>query len=172
MTPVEDGYVNVCGLFPAPGVPAGKKQGEFLLAVLRGYGLEALADKIEAAKVREGSFVGAAGFALGRQRVVRGRCTLGDAEAIIPPFTGNGMSMAFESAESALDPLVGYAAGRLSWVEVCAAVEAALERRFRTRLRTARLVHPLLLRPLGQRVLVGAGRAHLVPFRLMHSLLT
>ena len=42
---------------------------------------------------------------LGRQKLYPGMCSLGDAEAIIPPFTGNGMSMAFESAESALDPL-------------------------------------------------------------------
>ena len=98
MTPVEDGFVNVCGLFPRRGLPAGEKKVALLLAALRVYGLEGLAEKIEAAGYRDGSFVGAAGFALGRQKALPGMCSLGDAEAIIPPFTGNGMSMAFEAA--------------------------------------------------------------------------
>ncbi|MEM7146413.1 MAG: hypothetical protein AAF591_14860 [Verrucomicrobiota bacterium] len=172
MAPVEDGYVNVCGLFPAGRLPAGERGVGLLLAVLRAYGLEGLAAKLEAGEHREGSFVGAAGFALGRQRSAGVGCSLGDAEAIIPPFTGNGMSMAFEAAETAAGPIERYARGETGWDAVCEEVRYGLERRFRTRLRTARVVHPLLLRPMGQKVLVGAGRAHLVPFRLMHSLLS
>ncbi|MEM8954300.1 MAG: hypothetical protein AAGD22_09140 [Verrucomicrobiota bacterium] len=172
MSPVENGYVNVCGLFPAGRMARGERGVGLLLAVMRAHGLERLAEKLEAGVHREGSFVGAAGFALGRQRSARMGCSLGDAEAIIPPFTGNGMSMAFEAAETALGPLERYALGELEWDFLCAEVRRGLERRFRTRLRTARVVHPLLLRPVGQRVLVGAGRAHLVPFRLMHSLLS
>jgi flavin-dependent dehydrogenase len=34
---------------------------------------------------------------------------------MIAPMTGNGMSMAFESAEIAIEPLTAYSNGSLSW---------------------------------------------------------
>ena len=172
MTPIEGGKVNICGLFPADGLPTGAKRCALLLATLHGRGLGALADKLAAAQCDDTSFVGTAGFELGGQRPVPGLCTLGDSEAIIPPFTGNGMSMAFEAAESALEPLTAYAYGKLSWEDARGQIDSRLVRRFSTRLRTARLIHPLFLNPLGQRALAGIARTQLLPFRFIHSLLS
>ena len=42
-------------------------------------------------------------------------CRLADAQGLIPPFTGHGMAMAFQSAETALPRLLDYARGRESW---------------------------------------------------------
>ena len=54
--------------------------------------------------------------------------------AIIPPVTGNGMSMAFESAESAIDPLTAYSRGDLSWRQAQQLVAAACNSAFARRL--------------------------------------
>jgi flavin-dependent dehydrogenase len=42
---------------------------------------------------------------------------VGDAITMIPPITGNGMSMAFASAELAVAPLVAWSRGELLWHE-------------------------------------------------------
>ena len=47
-----------------------------------------------------------AGFSFARPINDGGTVCLGDAFAVIPPFTGNGMAMAFIGAALALDPLV------------------------------------------------------------------
>jgi 2-polyprenyl-6-methoxyphenol hydroxylase-like FAD-dependent oxidoreductase len=172
MTPIEDGKVNVCGLFPSAGLPAGTKRCALFLAAMRANGLSELAETLTAAHCHDDSFVGAAGFELGNQRPTPGLCTLGDSEAIIPPFTGNGMSMAFEAAESAVAPLAGYVAGEQGWNEAREEIDTRLRDRFRARLRAARVVHPFFLNSLGQTLLAGVSRAHLLPFRFMHSLLT
>ncbi len=172
LAPVGDGRVNLCGLFATQRLPAGLRRLELLLGAMRAHGLDALADKVAAARPDEASFCGAAGFAFGRPCGGPELCSLGDAAAIIPPFTGNGMSMAFESAEAALAPLVAYSRGRAAWPETCAAVAAALRKRFRRRLLWSRIAHPFLLRPAGQLALTAAGRTGILPFRLLHSLMS
>ena len=71
-------------------------------------------------------------------------CRVGDALAVIPPFTGNGMSMAFESAELAVEPLIAFAEGSLSWADACAAVNDAAEARFEGRLQRSRFLQAAL----------------------------
>ena len=96
---------------------------------------------------------------------------LGDAFAVIPPFTGNGMAMAFIGAALALDPLVAWATGRKSWTETQHAIDAALRRAFRLRLNGAALIHPFLLKPALQRGLAVAANANLLPLALLYRLL-
>lgn len=172
MTPIEEGRVNVCGLFPKSALASGEKKVALFLSALQRCGMGELSGQLEAASIYEESFVGAAGFELGRQRVESALCTLGDSEAIIPPFTGNGMSMAFEAAECALEPLSEYAEGREPWHEVRDRIAERLRGRFRVRLGVARVVHPLFLHPVGQSALIGGARSRLLPFRLMHTVLT
>src|ERR1044072_9223877 len=90
----------------------------------------------------------ALGFGGGQN--ARGRLCLGDACAAIPPFTGNGMAMAFQSAELALDPLLASARGGGDWKAAARATTAALRGRFRLRLASAHALHPFLLRPQPQ----------------------
>ena len=58
-----------------------------------------------------------AGFRPGWQRELPGVLAVGDACGMIPPFAGNGMSMAFEAAAQAANPLTEFAAGRVDWEE-------------------------------------------------------
>ncbi|MBP9914558.1 MAG: hypothetical protein KBF26_14255, partial [Opitutaceae bacterium] len=100
-----------------------------------------------------------------------GTIRLGDAHALIPPFTGNGMALAFQSAEAALAPLLAYARGATSWVDTCQTAHTAICRRFRVRLGAANALHPFLLRPHRQRWLATLTRAHLLPLRPLYNLL-
>jgi 2-polyprenyl-6-methoxyphenol hydroxylase-like FAD-dependent oxidoreductase len=72
-------------------------------------------------------------------------CCLGDALTMIPPVTGNGMSMAFESAEIAIEPLTAYSEGEISWNESRRAVAQRCDQAFARRLAWARWLHWLLL---------------------------
>jgi flavin-dependent dehydrogenase len=62
-------------------------------------------------------------------------CRIGDALTMIPPVTGNGMSMALESAELAAPPLMAYCLGEVSWScaqqQIARACDLAFERRLR-----------------------------------------
>ena len=143
VTPVEDGWHNVCGLFRVDkSITA--RHADLLPAYLAENGNTELAQRIAAAEWREGSFTAVAGFALGLQAPPPGLLSLGDSHAIIPPFTGNGMTMAFQSAETALPHLIAYANGTRTWPAACEAIQRQLARRFGKRLTSAKLLHPLL----------------------------
>jgi hypothetical protein len=65
-----------------------------------------------------------------------------------PPVTGNGMSMAFESAEFAIDPLVAYSQGKLDWTQAHQAVALACDRAFSRRLAWARCLQWMMFSPI------------------------
>ncbi|MBI3886581.1 MAG: NAD(P)-binding protein [Opitutae bacterium] len=166
---VEDNRVNVCGLFrrrqlAAPGA-------ELLLRYLDAAGLPALAARLRAARFDPASFSAVAAVCFDPSVPTAARVQLGDACAMIPPFTGNGMAMAFQSAETALGPLLAYSRGRSDWRAAGALIAARLRRRFRVRLASARLLHPYLLQRPRQRLLAVLARARLLPFRSFYSLL-
>lgn len=166
---VEDGRVNVCGLFRVDrGLPA--RGTDLLDAYLRAGGNGRLADRLAAAAMDADSFCAVAGFELGRQQAETGLCTVGDAESMIPPFTGNGMSMAFQSAELALEPLARWHAGRLPWADCVQTIRHLQQRRFRRRLAAAGALHPVLLRAPGRAVIEAIASARLLPFRPLLSL--
>ncbi len=166
---VEGGAVNVCGLFRIDRSLKASGAG-LLLEYLRAGGNGRLADRILDSEIGEDSFTGVAGFLLGRQTRCAGLCALGDAESMIPPFTGNGMSMAFQAAESALDPLASWSSGEVGWDTCVSTVEERLRKRFRRRLAAADFMHAFLLRPAGRRFLEGAARTGALPFRPLLSL--
>lgn len=166
---VEDGAINVCGLFRRRA--ASGRGSALLLAYLRSAGLDALADRLVAAQLDESSFSAVAALGFDRRVTMRDRICLGDACAMIPPFTGNGMAMAFQSAELALDPLVAFARGEMSWAETCRATNSALRGRFRLRLASANALHPFLLQPRRRRWLAALSRARLLPFTSLYATL-
>ncbi|MDP3072541.1 MAG: NAD(P)-binding protein [Opitutaceae bacterium] len=166
---IEDGGVNVCGLFRR-GLAAGTG-ATLLLNCLRAAGLAALADRIARARIDPASVCAVAGVAFDRRPPPTTRLCLGDTLAMIPPFTGNGMAMAFQSAELALAPLLAYARGTAPWAEALRAAQRAQRNKFRMRLVSADALHPFLLGRRRQRWLAALGRARLLPFRPLFAAL-
>ena len=161
---VEEGKINVCGLFRLEPKLSGKG-AQTLERYLRAGGLEDLASRIFSAQVNEESFLGVAGFRLGRQPKYEGIATLGDAWGMIAPFTGNGMSMAFESAAIAAEPFHAWQTGRETWVKTLYRVQHGLARRFARRMFWARAMHPFLTTGAGQAFFTVVSRSGLLPFK-------
>jgi flavin-dependent dehydrogenase len=169
LTRIEGGRVNICGLFRRRAIAA--KGAALIVAYLRAADLTGLAGQLAEASFQADSFCAVAAVGFDSRVIDRSRVTVGDACAMTPPFTGNGMAMAFQSAEAALDPLLDYAHGQSDWAHTKQAIHRALARRFRVRLATATWLHPFLLRPPRQRWTGRLARAGLLPWRPLHALL-
>ncbi len=155
---IGKGLVNVCGLFRRQKGIGGR---EALIQCLQAGGLDSLAERLSRALPDPESFCAVAGFRTGRQDGPP--FSIGDAARMIPPFTGNGMTMAFESAESALGPLLEYCADRISWQEAALLAGRAQDHRFARRMRVAWGLHSLLTsRPA---LVASLARWHLIPCR-------
>lgn len=169
LTQVEDGRVNLCGLFRRRPLRA---TGPALLsAYLRAAQLPDLAARLDAAEPDPASVCAVAGLGFDARVRPGPSPRVGDAGAVIPPFTGHGMAMAFQAAALALAPLTAYAHGACAWPEAHRRLEVALRRRFRRRLAAAAWLHPFLLRPARQRWLPRLARARLLPFRPLYAAL-
>lgn len=163
---VEDGTVNVCALLPAA---IGRELTQATLAErLRACGLGALAARLESAEPVEASHCGVSHFQMGWQPTPPGTAAVGDHCAIIPPFTGHGMSMGILGALAAAPALTAWSTGRATWPETVAALRQRLEQTFSRRLRWAAWLHPLLLRPAGRQVLSLLARTGLLPWRWLY----
>ena len=163
---VENGRVNVCGLFRLDRSRRGKGPA-LLLDYLRAGRCGALAERLAAADVDGDSFLGVAGFELGWRDAPEELCCLGDALGMIPPFTGNGMSMAFESAESALSPLLRWSRGTDDWPHVVAEIRCRMRRRFRRRIAAGMAMHRVLTSGAGQSLVERVSLARCLPWRPM-----
>ncbi len=164
---IENGLVNICGLFTK--TPSRRAKGPaLLLNALREGGLEILADRLRGADLMEGSFCGVAVFRTGRQPGPD--FSIGDAASMIPPFTGHGMGMAFESAECALKPALDYAHARKSWADAAQACAQIQHRRFGRRLAAANMLHGLLTTHNGSRLASALARRRLIPFQTLLQL--
>lgn len=166
---IEDGRVNVCGLFKADRSIKGHGV-ELLFAYLRRCGLTRLASRLKDADHDGSSFTGVSAFTLGWQPDREAGLSIGDAAAMIPPFTGNGMSMAFQSAAMALDPLEAWSSGTLPWDETILQVRHAQKARFSRRLKAAGTMQSMLEQPWGRSALKVLGQTKLLPFRSLLSL--
>ena len=144
---MRDGEVNVCGLFrrSAGSADAPRPWTE----VLRGPPGTRLWERLAGAVFERDSFCSVAGLSLRPCRAAaRSECCIGDAMTMIPPVTGNGMSMAFEAAEMAIEPLAAYSRGESSWSEARQAVATACDRSFARRLAWARRLQWMMFTPL------------------------
>jgi hypothetical protein len=150
---LRDGKTNVCGLFR-------RRKGEVDLAQgvvprLRGEVGSILYGRLEAAEFEEDSLTAIGGLMLRpRQATGSTECCIGDSLTMIPPVTGNGMSIAFESAELALAPLLAYARGESQWEATREAVAGRCDVSFRRRLGWARWFQHVLLCAPAQRHLL------------------
>jgi 2-polyprenyl-6-methoxyphenol hydroxylase-like FAD-dependent oxidoreductase len=154
---LPEGAVNVCGLFRRHAESA---PGRLVWGVVRrGPADSALSRRLANARFDETTFCSVAGLSLQPIRATnRLDCCIGDAITMIPPVTGNGMSMAFESAALAIEPLSAYSRAEMTWSIAQRAVASACDTSFTQRLRWAKwlqwtLFHPALQTRLGAFVL-------------------
>lgn len=162
LAPVKEG-VNVAGLF--------SKQDGVKVAwqpLLEEVGLGELAERLATGEMEKGSLSGVAALQLGTQKREIGLCVLGDADRMIPPVTGNGMSMALEAAECALEPLERWSRGEVEWAGARRVIATRLDRRFWRRMWLAQGLHQLLTNRLGQPMLTAAAVSGAVPFDRLH----
>lgn len=167
ITQIEGGSVNLCGLFHT-GMATGKGV-DLLLGCLRAGGLHTLAKRVGDASPDQESFCGVAGFRFGRGDSAS--FSIGDASLMIPPFTGNGMSMALEAADLAIQPAMDYAQGKISWSEASARSTAAQQAHFRRRMTLSSWIHPVMTSRVGLRVLEMTASARLLPYGILYRLL-
>ena len=150
---VDGGAVNVCGLFRRRAnenrVPQNWRDW------LRGQAGSPLNRRLAAAEFDESSFCAVAGISLRPQRAAaRAECCIGDAITMIPPVTGNGMSMAFESAEMAVEPLAAWSRGEFSWAQTRQTLASQCDAAFARRLAWAKWLQRMMLAPSLQDILV------------------
>ena len=143
------GEVNICGLFRArPGSPAHDRPAKELLKGSPGSWLHA---RLATAQFQPDSFCSVAGLQLLPQRAAdQNECRLGDALTMVPPVTGNGMSMAFEAAELAIEPLAAFARGEISWNVAHHSIAIACDKAFRRRLAWAKWLQWMMFSPMLQ----------------------
>lgn len=167
---VEDGQFNVCALVRRT-VAAGGRREDILVKSLEQAGLEKLSGRLKEAEVDGASHAAVAGvrFAM---RPTGGQVgpSLGDAYSVMPPFTGNGMSLALEAGEMAVGPLAAYARGELDWAAARKRIGKESRRRFRGRLAAAGWLHPWLGEPGRQRCLLALGKRGLLPMKLLYRI--
>ena len=148
---VEENRVNVCGLFrtreAVPGLSDRWREW------LGGKPGSALFDRLRQARWDESSFSSISALSLAPRRATEQEgVRVGDAVTMIPPLTGNGMSMAVEGAFLAAEPLAAWSAGTVSWQECARKISRSLDRTFSSRLHWARRLQQAILHPLGQPV--------------------
>lgn len=132
------GRVNVCGLFrDAARRTADRFEG------LRGREGTELKARLREARWDEESFCAVAGLPPYPRLAADGAC-VGDALGMPAPLTGNGMSMAFESAEIASRHLILYARGAADWSGAVGQMRRAFRGVFQGRLWWSSLLHRVL----------------------------
>ena len=142
------GDVNVCGLFRRNGSDAPQKNG---FDLLRGNPGTVLNERLARAEFGEDSFCSVAGLSLKPQRASdKTEVCIGDALTMIPPVTGNGMSLAFESAQIAAEPLTAYSRDEILWTQARQKIANDCDKNFSRRLRWANWLQRLMFSPLLQ----------------------
>ena len=148
---LDDEAVNVCGLFRKPersraSIGAGHAPGDWK-AQLVGAAGSPLFRKLAGAAWRDDSFCAVSGLRYTVEPNV-GECTIGDAFSLIAPVTGNGMSLAFESAQLAAPLLVAYSRGERSWAQTLRSNGRILNGVFAPRLRWAKIFQDTIFNPV------------------------
>jgi 2-polyprenyl-6-methoxyphenol hydroxylase-like FAD-dependent oxidoreductase len=146
---LADNEVNLCGLFRSRVAhPELASQWKPFLA---GGDKTALHHKLQDAAYDDTSFCAIAALdPRGAQPLDSAELRIGDSLGMIPPVTGNGMSIAFESAELAANSLEDYSREKISWIDAKSSFQQKWSAQSATRLRLDRLLHPFLFNAVGQ----------------------
>ncbi|MEM7010078.1 MAG: FAD-dependent monooxygenase [Verrucomicrobiota bacterium] len=166
---IEGGRVNLSALFHRdPAVKARRK--DLFQAYLQSCGFQGLIQRIANSEIDQDSHAAVSSVPVGscRSASIDEPCAIGDHFGAMGPFTGNGMSLAFESAAAAADPLAQFASGELDWDQAKLALLTKLRSQFHRRLSASTYLHKALLNPVGLRGISMLGRAGLLPFRFLY----
>jgi flavin-dependent dehydrogenase len=166
---IENDCFNLCGLFRSARLKPDPPQ-PLIFDYLQHCGFEKLLQRIDRTSVVAGSACSVAGMSYQPAEVPAGHTSLGDAQGLIPPFTGNGMTMALEYAALALEPLLRYARSELNWQECQRQIARQSRREFGRRLRVARGLHHLLTSAKLFKITAGVARSPLFPFQTFYHL--
>lgn len=143
---INDGEVNVCGLFKktAGESPASSNRRELLC----GPSGSPIRQRLAEAEFVENSYCAVAGLSLRPQHAAaQTEICIGDTITMIPPMTGNGMSMALESAELAAGPLAGWSRGEATWAWARQKIARECDALFSRRLAWAKWLQRMILTP-------------------------
>lgn len=153
LSSLPDGVVNVCGIFRTR-LHETRESQPTVTGRLRGRAGSLLHEKLQTAVWQEDSICAVGGLSVQWRGSVHGsECRIGDAWTMIAPITGNGMSLAFESAELAIAPVASYAHGQNPWAETAQTVARTCEKVFGRRLTWGGWLHGGLFLPLIRTVL-------------------
>jgi menaquinone-9 beta-reductase len=149
----RDGTANICGLFKKTASLRNYdlRSGEIFKRVVSGGACGPLAE----AMFDMDSFSAVAGISL-RRETSQGtnECRIGDSICMIAPLTGNGMSVALESATIAAPFLRDYSRGLLNWDKTRAGVSQSCNRHFRRRFFSASVLQNAAFTCVGRRAMM------------------
>jgi flavin-dependent dehydrogenase len=140
------GAVNVCGLFRRKHDASQNAAADSIVTRLQGQPESLLHQRLAPAAWDKASFCAVAGLSFPSQPNFDG-CSVGDSFGMIAPLTGNGMSIAFESASLASEPLIEYSRGKTSWQSTRHEIKARFTHAFCSRFRWAHLFQHLAFEP-------------------------
>ena len=168
ITRVEAGTVNVCGLLRRGSCNLNTAFHD--IAAQAGFG--DLASRLNKAEAAADSFCAVAGLDYGKHVADDGCLRVGDRSALIPPFTGHGMTIALQSSVSVLPPLLAWSRGEIEWSHAKSDAAHRQRRRFGLRVGAARTLHPILLDARARRFARTLHRRGVLPvgliYRVMH----
>ena len=167
LTRIDKETVNVCGLVPRGSCDLHASFAD----MAKQAGFADLSDRLASAEPVAGSFCAVAGLDYD-DTATDDSFRVGDRSALIPPFTGHGMTIALQSATTALEPLLAWARDEIGWGQAKTAATRHQKRRFGWRVRTARTLHPILLDARARSFARALHRRGLLPvgllYRMMH----
>jgi menaquinone-9 beta-reductase len=152
------GTVNVCALFTNKTALKSESSPSRDLAEIfsREMG-SAFRTRLQNATFDDATFASVAGISLQRERAAATReCRIGDSICMIPPMTGNGMSIALESATLAAPILRDYSQGRVEWEQARHWISRKCDRAFGRRLIVASFLQKTSFRRAGRQFLLLA----------------
>jgi len=168
LSPIEKNRTNITGLFKRSTLQKGKGL-QLITNYLQHNGLHSLVKRMKAWKLIENSFCAISGFDFGHFNK-DDSLTLGDASRLIPPFVGNGMSMALESAAIAAPILTEYCENKLSWEQARETISEQTSKLFNNRMMIATHLHPVLLNNIGLKMISIASNSKLLPVKTLYKL--
>lgn len=170
LSAVEDDWINVCGLFPKQSIPRKCSELDTFFGTLENSGLGLVAKRLESLEMRIGSFKTVASFLPATILSSKVGIGIGDRFAMMPPFTGNGMTLALESAAVLLPVLTDYSRGNMNWDKAESLSRIRLSRSFKARLQRAGWLHPFLWNSRPRRSLLVLDRFGLLPWKTLYKL--
>lgn len=174
LTPVEDGSINICGLFKQTQTLQKAPKKERLPLLLQQAGLDNLSRRVQQAELKPHSICGVAGLKLGTQSssAKTNEICLGDTGFCIAPLTGNGQSMALESAVYSAPFLSKWAYKQATWGTTCQNIQQLRKQIHQKRVSMSLLLNKAILHKTGRTLLAFAGRRKLLPLKTLSTYLS